>query len=98
MGKVEDGGRLLRLPDVIERVGMWKTMIYRLIEQKKFPAQVLLNSRSVAWRDSDIQAWIDARSPASESEAVLSVASPLPVPEGKRHRAALTLVQKGSEA
>lgn len=96
VSEIAENGRLLRLPDVIERVGMGKTMIYRMIEQNKFPAQVRLNARSVAWREVDIQLWIKDRSPVTEVVQEPEVLHP--VPEKPCSRALLTLVQKGAEA
>lgn len=53
--------KVLRLPDVIARVGLGKTSIYRSISDGNFPAPIALGSRAVAWRESDIDAWLAAR-------------------------------------
>lgn len=52
---------LKRLPDVTLLTGLPKATIYRLEKLKQFPARVRLTERSVAWRHSDIVAWINAR-------------------------------------
>lgn len=52
--------RLLRLGEVIERVGLGKSAIYTRIRAKAFPRQVDLGGVSV-WVESEIDAWIDAR-------------------------------------
>jgi prophage regulatory protein len=50
--------RLLRLPSVLDRVPHSKTSIYRLIKQGIFPKAVRLGVNSVAWLESDIDAYI----------------------------------------
>ena len=41
--------------------GLSKTQCYRLIERGEFPAPIKLGARAVAWRESEVQAWIDSR-------------------------------------
>lgn len=53
--------RLLRLPDVMKKTGLKKSWIYQLISEGKFPRQIKLGDRSVAWLESEIDEWIDKR-------------------------------------
>jgi prophage regulatory protein len=53
--------RLLRLPDVIRRVGLSRSMVYQLVAAGRFPAPVRLTSRATAWRSDAVQAWIVER-------------------------------------
>ncbi len=53
--------KLLRLVEVRDRVPYSRSMIYQLIAQGKFPKPINLGARAVAWLESDIDAWIDAR-------------------------------------
>ena len=53
--------KVLRLPAVKARVGLGKTSLYRLISAGGFPAPIALGSRAVAWRESDIDAWLATR-------------------------------------
>ena len=55
-------GRLLRLYDVIEITGIKKSTIYDGVKSGDFPKPVKLSKRAVAWRDDDIQRWIESRS------------------------------------
>jgi len=50
--------RLLRLPDVIKLTTLSKTEIYRRIQQGRFPRQVKLSPRKSAWRQADIEQWM----------------------------------------
>ena len=53
--------RLLRLPEVKTRTGLGRSSIYRLVATGSFPRPRKLAERAVAWRESDIQTWIDTR-------------------------------------
>lgn len=56
------GGRILRLPDVKELVGLSRSTIYRLIEQGDFPRAVSLGGhKAVGWHESAIEQWIASR-------------------------------------
>ena len=68
--------RLLRLPEVRQISGLSKSSIYRMIDRGQFPAQVNIGTRAVAWRETDLQKWLEDR-----PERVCDK-SPLPVGEG----------------
>lgn len=51
----------LRLRDVIRRIGLSRTTIYRLIGDGRFPAPVKLSERASAWRLGEVQAWAAQR-------------------------------------
>jgi prophage regulatory protein len=53
--------RILRLPEVIERVGLRRASIYAHMDQGRFPKQVSLGSRAVGWLEHEIEAWLAAR-------------------------------------
>lgn len=50
-----------RLNDIKLIVGLSRSTIYAMIKRGEFPQPVLLGSRSVGWRLSDIQNWIKSR-------------------------------------
>jgi prophage regulatory protein len=52
---------LLRLPQVKERTGLSRSAIYARVAQGDFPEPVSLGPRSVAWIDSEVSLWIQAR-------------------------------------
>ncbi|WP_340617828.1 helix-turn-helix transcriptional regulator [Xenorhabdus entomophaga] len=51
----------IRLPEVQRRTGYSKAWIYRLIKEDKFPKQVKIGPRSVAFIESEIDGWVDQR-------------------------------------
>lgn len=61
---------VLRLPAVIQLVGLSRSSIYLLIQQNAFPKQVQLSFRAVGWRRSDIEAWLESRATTGEKEGV----------------------------
>lgn len=52
--------RLIRLPEVLLRTGYGKAWIYRLISEDRFPTQIKIGSRAVAFIESEIDDWIQA--------------------------------------
>ena len=52
--------RFIKLDEVKRRVGLGKSMIYRLIQDGKFPAPYKLSPFASRWSDQEIIAWIDA--------------------------------------
>lgn len=52
---------LLRLSSVKAACGLSRSELYRRIRSGDFPRPVALGSRAVAWRQSDVVAWIDSR-------------------------------------
>jgi prophage regulatory protein len=51
--------RLLKIDEVKRRVGLCKSMIYRLIRQGRFPAPYKLSPFASRWSDREVVAWID---------------------------------------
>ncbi|WP_439825373.1 helix-turn-helix transcriptional regulator [Aeromonas caviae] len=51
-----------RIAAVTARTGVPRSSLYRLIKQGRFPSPIKLSERSSAWRSSDVDAWIAARS------------------------------------
>ncbi|PHM36454.1 helix-turn-helix transcriptional regulator [Xenorhabdus innexi] len=52
---------LIRLPEVQRRTGYSKAWIYKLIEEDKFPKQVKIGTRSIAFVESEIDNWVAQR-------------------------------------
>ena len=52
--------RLLKLPEVIELTRTSKSSILRKEKAGEFPKRIKLGPRSVAWSETEINAWIQA--------------------------------------
>ncbi|WP_421505010.1 helix-turn-helix transcriptional regulator [Erwinia rhapontici] len=57
--KTDKHPKLIRLPEVIRKTGFGKTWIYTLIKAGRFPSQVKTGLRSIAFIESEIDAWIE---------------------------------------
>lgn len=53
--------RFLRLKEVRERVPFSRSSIYAKIQLGEFPRPLSMGARAVAWLESDIDRWIEAR-------------------------------------
>lgn len=51
--------RFIRVPEVLRRVGFSRTTLYERIKEGSFPDRVKIGLRSVAFVESEIDAWID---------------------------------------
>ena len=60
--------QLLRKPDVKEMVGnMPDSTLYYLMNQGDFPKPLKLGKRTVAWKRSEIESWIQSRDRAMDT-------------------------------
>ena len=53
--------RFLRLPQVIDRVGVSRSWIYQRMAEGEFPRSVAIGERAVGWIEGEVQDWIKAR-------------------------------------
>ncbi|NCC23090.1 MAG: AlpA family transcriptional regulator [Alphaproteobacteria bacterium] len=53
--------KILRLPEVIARVGLKRASIYHRISEGTFPKPVPLGPRAVGWLEHEIDAWLRRR-------------------------------------
>ncbi|MFC4307607.1 helix-turn-helix transcriptional regulator [Steroidobacter flavus] len=60
---------MLRLPQVIELTGLGRDSIYRLGNAGLFPRPRKISERASAWREDEIQKWIESRPLAGKSGA-----------------------------
>ena len=56
--------RIMRIPEVVKITGLSKATIWRRVKSGDFPAPLRLgnlNSRSIGWREGEVEKWIDSR-------------------------------------
>ena len=53
--------KILRRPDVEAITGLSRSTLYQWIAEGRFPRPVKLGTRSVGWRESEINAWVMSR-------------------------------------
>ncbi|KVA11923.1 hypothetical protein WI41_07520 [Burkholderia latens] len=56
--------KLIRRPEVMAKTALSHTTIYFLMGRGEFPKQIKLGRRIVAWREAEIDAWIETRAAA----------------------------------
>ena len=58
----ETADRILRKPELSERVGLSPATVYRMERRGDFPKRLRIGARSVGWRESEVMDWISSRS------------------------------------
>jgi prophage regulatory protein len=53
--------RLMRKKEVLAAIGMKATWLHCEVNSGRFPKPVKVGARAVAWRRSDIEKWLNAR-------------------------------------
>ena len=61
---IED--RFIRMNELAPMLGLAKSSIYRLIKENKFPKQIKLTERTVVWRLSVINKWVEDKENATQ--------------------------------
>ena len=61
--------RFLTINDVRQLIPFCQPHIYRLMKRGEFPKPIKIGISRVAWRESDIRAWMDAKASAGDSPA-----------------------------
>lgn len=51
--------RLLRMGEVMEMTGLSRRMIYRLVEQERFPQQYKPGGWSSRWSETEVREWVE---------------------------------------
>lgn len=66
--------RLLRVDDVCFMTGLGRSTVYAKVKAGNFPGPVQLHGTCVAWRETEVDAWIAAR-PAAPTQPTSRAAS-----------------------
>lgn len=63
---IED--RFVRMNELASMLGIAQSTIYRLIKENKFPKQIKLTERTVVWRLSVINKWVEDKEISIENK------------------------------
>lgn len=55
------GVKAIRLPRVLDKTGLSRSQIYRLVVAGKFPKPTHLSERVTVWKESDVDQWLAAK-------------------------------------
>lgn len=58
MVELNESTRILRLNDVVQKVGLRRSTLYGKISSGEFPAPIKLGARASGWVCSEIDSWI----------------------------------------
>ena len=58
----ESFDRLVRLRELVKLLSISRANVYRLMKIGKFPQSIKLTERTVVWRLSELEAWVQERS------------------------------------
>ena len=61
MARLTTAPRFLRLPEVLNLVGVTRSTLYRWMDAGTFPKQISVGGNTVVWVESDITNWMDQR-------------------------------------
>ena len=53
--------RIIRLREVLDRIGLSRSTLYLLIAKGEFCQRICLTQRTVGWLESEVDAWIAER-------------------------------------
>ena len=77
--------RLLRIADVCFLTGLGRSTVYAKVKEHQFPQPVKLHGTCVAWKETEVDAWINQRPSAG---TVMPIAAPIEQPQVRTHRRA----------
>jgi len=52
---------IIRLPEVMQTVGLSRPTVYRMLKAGTFPQQIKLGTAAVGWLRSEVEHWIATR-------------------------------------
>ena len=61
--------KLIKLNQVVEQTALSTASIYRYIKLGTFPAPIKIGERASAWKESEIQEWIEQQAAKREEVA-----------------------------
>lgn len=61
LSEIPSTDRILRFPELREKVGYSRSNIHYLTEMGEFPPSIKLGGRAVGWLESEVDSWIQKR-------------------------------------
>ncbi|EHK7541748.1 AlpA family transcriptional regulator [Vibrio cholerae] len=53
--------RIIRMPELSKKIGCARSTIYAFISRGEFPKPIPLGMRTVGWKESEVDEWIEQR-------------------------------------
>lgn len=61
--------RIMRLPEVLAKIGISRSTLYRAVSGGEFPKPIRLGRRAIGWNQPAVDAWLASRVAASRHAA-----------------------------
>jgi prophage regulatory protein len=61
MQALSEKKRIIRLPQLLDKIGVSRSSAYLLFGTPDFPKKICLSTRCVGWLESEIDQWIESR-------------------------------------
>ncbi len=58
--------RFIRMSDLKQKVGLSRSKIYRLIQQREFPGPIKIGSKVSVWIDTEVEEWMSRQMPTRQ--------------------------------
>ena len=55
---IDSSDRIIRLKEVLLRTGLTRSTLYRKVASRTFPRQIMISTRCIGWRESDLNDWL----------------------------------------
>ena len=85
--------KIIRLPEVMAKVGLKKSAIYNMIRRGDFPAQVRLGLHASGWIESEIEDWVSSRTETAATQGAVTMANIIRMPMAGEVLPAAELIQ-----
>lgn len=85
--------KIIRLPEVMAKVGLKKSAIYNMIRRGEFPAQVRLGLHASGWIESEIDVWVSSRTETAATRGAVTMTNIIRMPMAGEVLPAAELVQ-----
>ena len=59
--------RILRIPAVLERIGIGRSTLYEMQARGDFPQSIPIGARSVGFLESDVTEWIERKAAEADT-------------------------------
>jgi prophage regulatory protein len=57
--------RMIRLTQVMDKIGMGRSWVYQAMNEGKFPRPITFGGRAIAWIESEVDGWLESQVEAS---------------------------------
>ena len=61
MARLTTAPRFVRLPEVLNLVGVTRSTLYRWMDEGTFPKQIHLGPRTIVWNEREVVQWMEDR-------------------------------------